>query len=121
MARFFAMMRQHVRGDSFIPSWSNTACMRHSPMSGFSCFLRISLATSSVTFLGARLRVRLVIQSLDPFLPPAFQRRVHRLFTHPQILGDGGDRPSFHMKLHNVVTTLRRIRGVIKERERRIW
>src|SRR6266700_4197190 len=61
--------------------------------------------------------VRLVIQSLDPFLPPAFQCRVHRLFTHPQILGDGGDRPSFSMKLHNVVTTLRRIRGVIKERE----
>jgi hypothetical protein len=27
--------------------------------------------------------VRLVIQSLDSFLSPTLQRRVHRLFTHP--------------------------------------
>jgi hypothetical protein len=91
--------------------------MRHSPISGFSCFLRISLATSSVTTRGARLRARLVIQTLNAFLYPAFQRRVHRLFAHRQIRGDGSNRPSVSMELHNIVATLRRIRGVAEKRE----
>ena len=33
------------------------ACMRHSPISEFSCFLRISLAISSVTTRGLYVRV----------------------------------------------------------------
>src|SRR5437667_12137760 len=59
--------------------------------------------------------VRLVIQSLDPFLHPALQRRVHRLFAHRQILGNGSNRPHFRMELHNVVATLCRIRGGVPE------
>src|SRR5438094_2264555 len=62
-------------------------------------------------------RVRLVIQSLDPFLHPALQRRVHRLFAHRQILGNGSNRPPFRMELHNVVATLCRIRGGVPERK----
>lgn len=61
--------------------------------------------------------MRLIIQTLDAFLPPAFQRRVHRLFAHCQILGDGGYRPPFRMELHNVVAVLRWIRSIIKGRE----
>ena len=61
--------------------------------------------------------VRFIPESLDPFLHPAFQGRVHRLFAHRQILGNGSDRPSFTVKLHNVVATLRRIRGIVKERK----
>src|SRR2546430_463807 len=45
--------------------------MRHSPMSGFSCFLRISLAISSVTTLGA---LRACDLSSSPLTPSATQR-----------------------------------------------
>lgn len=60
--------------------------------------------------------VRLVIQPLDSFLPPTFQRRVHRLFAHCQILGNGGHRPAFSVELHNIVTALRWIRSIVKGR-----
>src|SRR2546422_3824714 len=66
------MIRPHVRGDAFIPSWSNAACILHSPISGFSCFLRISLAISIVTTLGA-LRARdLSSRPLTPSLTHRF-------------------------------------------------
>ncbi len=61
--------------------------------------------------------VRLVIQPLDSFLHPAFQRRVHRLFTHLQIRGNGGYRPARSRELHKVVTALRWIRSVVEERK----
>src|SRR5947209_18417026 len=111
------MMRPHVRADSFIPSWSNTACMRHSPMSGFCWFSRSSLATSSVTFLGA---LRACDLSSSP-LTPSFHQRFSVVYTVCLLTPkdsamEATDHPE-SMKLHNVVTTLRRIRGVIKERE----
>ena len=66
-----------VRGDTFIPSWSNTAYILHSPMRGFSCFLRISLATSSVTTRGA---LRACDLSSNP-LTPSCTRAVSVLCT----------------------------------------
>src|SRR6266566_8351032 len=65
------MMRPQVRGDTLIPSWSNAACIRHSPISGFSCSLRISLAISSVTTLGA---LRACDLSSSPLTPSCTQR-----------------------------------------------
>src|SRR6266571_8644224 len=62
---------QHEQMLNRITSVYITACMRHSPMSGFSCFLRISLATSSVTFLGA---LRACDLSSSPLTPSCHQR-----------------------------------------------
>jgi hypothetical protein len=51
--------------------------MRHSPISGFSCFLRISLAISSVTTLGA-LRARDLLSRL---LTPSFTQHFKVVYT----------------------------------------
>src|SRR5256885_2444032 len=65
------MIRPQVRGDTLMPSWRSAACMRHSPISGFSCFLRISLAISIVTTLGT---LRACDLSSSPLTPSLTQR-----------------------------------------------
>src|SRR5947209_16050914 len=61
--------------------------------------------------------VRLVIQSLDPFCHQRFSVVYTVCLLTPKYSAmEATDHPE-SMKLHNVVTALRRIRGVIKERE----